>query len=148
MERVRLLGLTALLLIAVTATPATAQIMQVGDSDAGKVTYLSETPFIEDGLMMRANGIETDTLGWAITVQGTEASADVQIAADGEAVAPLRLSTDTEAPGGRTTIFLEGGAFRRIANAEAVELTVGGKTVTLPENLQRDMRLILKNLIG
>lgn len=148
MQRNRVACLIAVVLMAMAATPATAQLMKVGSDDFGKVTFLSETPAIVDGLMMRANGIETDTLGWALTVQGTDASIDVQMTADGEAVELLRLSTSTEAPGGRTTVFLREQAFRRIANAGEAALTVGDKTVTLPEKLQNDMRLVLKRLLG
>ena len=148
MNPLRLLVLAALLLSVPAAPPAAAQIMQVGSGDSGTLTYLSETPSMVDGLMLRANGVETDTLGWALTVQGTEASTAIQVEVDGASVDVLRLATNTEAPGGRTTIFLSEDAFRRMANAESVQLTVGEQTITLPDGLKRDMRLILQRLLG
>ena len=67
---------------------------------------------------------------------------------EGTPVEPQRVSTDADVPGGMTTVFLAGEAFYEIANASSVALTIGGKDLTLPDQVLDDMRRILNRSGG
>lgn len=144
------LFLFALLALLMGARPATAQIIVAEDPRTGERILMSETlRRAEHKIMVRAVGrIGDERTVWALTFRSTDARSDVQVTADGNAIEAQRIATDEEAPGGMTTLFLSGDAYYDVANASKVEITIGEKALTLPEQIQEDMREILNRSKG
>lgn len=145
MTRFLILLLAGVLALAVVPS-ASAQIIETKNPNTGERVLMSETlRRAEHKIMIRAIGRVGDTRReWALTFRSTDASDDVTILVKGDAVAPQRISTDEEVPGGMTTLFLSGETFYAIANAPGeVTLTIGERTLTLPKQIQDDMQRIL-----
>ena len=137
--------LVGLLSLAVVPS-ASGQIIVTKSAVTGETVYMSETlRRAEHKIMIRAIGrMGDDRREWALTFRSTDASDDVELIVEGNAVEPERVATDEETPGGMTTLFLSGETFYNIANASSpVRLTIGDKTFTLPSQVQDDMRRIL-----
>jgi hypothetical protein len=145
MTRFLILLLAGVLALAVVPS-ASAQIIETKNPNTGERVLMSETlRRAEHKIMIRAIGRVGDTRReWALTFRSTDASDDVTIIVKGDTVAPQRISTDEEVPGGMTTLFLSGETFYAIANAPGeVTLTIGERTLTLPKQIQDDMQRIL-----
>jgi hypothetical protein len=145
MTRFLILLLAGVLALAVVPS-ASAQIIETKNPNTGERVLMSETlRRAEHKIMIRAIGRVGDTRReWALTFRSTDASDDVTIIVKGDTVAPQRISTDEEVPGGMTTLFLSGETFYEIANAPGeVTLTIGERTLTLPKQIQDDMQRIL-----
>jgi len=143
--RAFLLLLAGVLALAVVPS-ASAQIIETKNPSTGERILMSETlRRAEHKIMIRAIGRVGDTRReWALTFRSTDASDDVEVTVEGDAVTPQRIGTDEEVPGGMTTLFFSGETFYEIANAPGgVMLTIGGKTLTLPKQIQDDMQRIL-----
>jgi hypothetical protein len=149
MIRYLLWGLAGLLVLA-AVQPASGQIIVTKNSNNDERIYMSETlRRAEHKIMIRAIGrVRDDSAEWALTFRSTDASDDVSITVEGNPVEPQRVSTDEEVPGGMTTLFFEGETFYDIANASSVALTIGGKDLTLPDQVLDDMRRILNQSGG
>lgn len=135
-----------LLFLMVGAQPAASQIIVSESSRTGERTLMSETMTrAEHNIMIRAVArVNDDRREWALTFQGTDATGDARLTADGESIEPLRIATDEEAAGGRTTVFLSGDAFYEVAYAQQVEVNLGDRTLPLPEEIQSDMQDIMQ----
>ena len=145
-----LLLVLAGLLVFSAAQPVSAQIIVTKNSSNDERIYMSETlRRAEHKIMIRAIGrVRDDSAEWALTFRSTDASDDVSISVEGNPVEPQRVSTDAEVPGGMTTLFFAGETFYDIANASFVSLTIGGKDLTLPDQVLDDMRRILNQSGG
>lgn len=144
MPRYTLVVFVVLLALA-GAQPAAAQVIVAEDAQTGERIVMSEAlrP-AEHKIMVRAVGrVGSSRTEWALTFRSTEASGDVQVTAGEEPIEPLRIATDEEAPGGMTTLFFSGEAFYELARAPRVEITIGDKTLTLPDQIREDMREIM-----
>lgn len=150
MTRYALLLFVGLLFLAPVRS-ASAQIIVTKNSSTGEQILMSETlRRAEHKIMIRAIGRVGDTRReWALTFRSTDASDAVEITVEGEAVEPQRVSTDDEVPGGMTTLFFSGETFYNIAHAAGdVTLTIGDKTLTLPNQIKDDMQRILNQSNG
>lgn len=138
------------LFAATGAAPATAQIIVTGSANSDVRILMSETMHrAEHKIMVRAVArVRAARTEWVLAFQSTDARSDVRLVADGEAVTPQRIATDEEAPGGRTTLFFTGEDFYRIAFATDVEVAVGERTLSLPDQIQQDMQEIMNRANG
>lgn len=141
--------LLPLLVLLMGASPAAAQIIEAESADGERVLMSELLRRAEHKIMIRAVSRTGDArTEWALTFRSTDAQREVHITADGEAIEPLRVATDTEAPGGMTTVFLSGEAFHEIAHASEVAITIGDKSLTLPVEIHDDMQRILRRSGG
>jgi len=140
---VGLLGLVAV-------RPASGQIIVTKNANTGETIYMSETlRRAEHKIMIRAIGrIGDERREWALTFRSTDAQSAVTVTADGTPIEPQRVSTDSETPGGMTTIFLSGEAFYNIAQASEVGLQIGDRAFTLPNQVKDNMQRILNRSAG
>jgi hypothetical protein len=141
----RLISTLAVMLVLALVHTAAAQVSVMESSD-GKRTVISEFPHsVVNKMMVRALGQvdAEDNVQWALLLSGTGGTENVQITLDGETVEPTRITTNPDAPGGRTHIYLEQEDFLRLAARTASpEVTVDGTTFTLPDAVRSDMRTI------
>lgn len=142
-------GLAVVCVMGLAGSPAAAQIT-VMERSSGERTAVSESPHtVVDKMMVRAVGTKdaSGTIRWALLLYGTGGEADVQLTLDNEPVEPLRITTDPEAPGGRTRIYLDEEDFYRLANRSAPTVRVREVAFKLPEGVQKDMRAIYERIL-
>ncbi len=141
----RLLSICAVMLMFALVHSAAAQVSVLESTD-GKRTVISEFPHsVVNKMMIRALGQvdAEDTVQWALLLSGTGGTDDVEITLDDEPVEPVRISTDPDAPGGRTHVYLRQEDFLRLANRSATPMVrVGVTTFDLPDAVRSDMRLV------
>lgn len=142
-------SIALVLAIGIVGSTAAAQIT-VMERSSGERTAISESPHtVVDKMMVRAvaTQTQTDTIRWALVLYGTDGEADAEVTLDDEPIKPLRITTDAEAPGGRTRIFLDENDFYRLANRSAPTVRVGEASFELPEAVQQDMRAIHERIL-
>ncbi len=136
-------------LLLIGAQPVAAQIIEAESANGERILMSETLRRAEHKIMVRAIGrIGDERTEWALTFRSTDARSEVQLTADGESIAPLRVATDADAPGGMTTVFLSGEAFYEIAHASEVAVTIGDRSLTLPAEIHDDMQRILRRSGG
>lgn len=128
---------------------AAAQVT-VLEGGSGKRTILSKSPHAVGNKMMVRAVSTTDTAGnirWALLLYGTDGEDDVTVTMDRDTVETVRIVTNTEAPGGRTRVFIGQKDFYRLGQTSKAKVRVGDITFTLPEPVRKDVRAIYRKTL-
>jgi len=146
--------LASLLLVSVfsllvNAAPAWAQWKNIDTVEGpyGEETTLTKTPHkVAEGLSVRALGISaSDTTRWALSLIGAAPEDTISVMYGRETLS-IR---DVDRPSGGmgpTKVFVSGEAFLTMAESVGVKVRVGNRTVSLPDQLRREMKQIFEQV--
>lgn len=122
---------------------AAAQVV-IQETRTGERTAMSESPHrVAEDMMVRAVAMSDEQgLTWALIFYGTDGAGQVHITANKETVEPTQVTTDPEAPGGRTRVFFTESTFYQIGHATTVQIKIGDTTFNLPDEARKDIQLV------
>jgi hypothetical protein len=138
-------------LLGLFAVPAAAQqsenVKTVEGADGEKMTLTAQPFGVADGLSVRAMGIKAaDTANrWVLSLIGASPEDDISLTYGDESLRILEVNRPDDGIG-PTKVYVSQEDFLTMAETGTVTLTVGDVSISLPEQLRREMRIIFNKV--
>lgn len=133
------------------SAPAAAQsnLDTVKGPNAGEETTLTLTPHeLAENLSVRAMGIEGPNYSrWALTVIGAAPDDSIALSMGNETLPIEDIDRPDEGETGPVTFYVSEETFLTIADTEGARLHVGDASMSFPDALRRDMKLIYEQVV-
>jgi hypothetical protein len=147
-----LLVIGCVAMLALLTSPAAAQIPNldtVEGPSAGEETTLTVSPHsLTEDVSARALGIESPNSNrFALTLIGVTPADSLGLTLGDKALPIKEISRPAEDEVGPTRIYVTQKTFLTVAEQTAVRLHIGDKTVQLPDQMRKEMRMIFETVV-